>query len=101
MKAQCYTFKGLFIALVCTLFSLTAQAQRVTGNILDADTDEALIGVSIAVKNTNRGTVSDATGAFALDAKTGDQLVFSYVGYQTQELTIGAGTTLSIKLWYA
>lgn len=98
MKAQCYTFKGLFIALVCTLFSLTAQAQRVTGNILDADTDEALIGVSIAVKNTNRGTVSDATGAFALDAKTGDQLVFSYVGYQTQELTIGAGTTLSIKL---
>lgn len=98
MKAQCYTFKGLFIALVCTLFSLTAQAQRMTGTILDADTDEALIGVSIAVKNTNRGTVSDATGSFALDAKTGEQVVISYVGYQTQELTIGTGTTLSIKL---
>ncbi len=98
MKAQCYTFKGLFIALACTLFSLTIHAQRISGTILDADTDEALIGVSIAVKNTNRGTVTDATGSFKLDAQSGEQLVVSYVGYQTQEVAVGAGTALTIKL---
>ncbi|MCC6279498.1 MAG: SusC/RagA family TonB-linked outer membrane protein [Saprospiraceae bacterium] len=98
MKAQCYTFKGLFIALVCTLSSLTIHAQSINGTILDADSDEALIGVSIAVKNTNRGTVSDAAGSFKLDAKSGEQLVISYVGYQTQEVAVGAGTTVTIKL---
>lgn len=98
MKAQCYTFKGLFIALVCTLFSLAVHAQRISGTILDAETDEALIGASIAVKNAGRGTVSDATGSFKLDAQSGEQLIISYVGYETQELTLGEGLTLTIKL---
>ena len=98
MKANCYTFKGLFIALVCTFFSLATHAQRISGTVLDADTDEALIGASVAVKNTGRGAVTDAAGTFKLDAQAGEILLFSYVGYEPQEVTLGSGTTLSIKL---
>jgi TonB-linked SusC/RagA family outer membrane protein len=98
MKAQCYTFKGLFIALVCTFLSIAVHAQRISGTVLDADTDEPLIGASISVKNAGRGTVSDAAGSFKLDAKAGEQLVISYVGYEPQELTLGEGLTLTIKL---
>lgn len=98
MKAQCYTFKGLFIALVCTFLSIAVHAQRISGTVLDADTDEPLIGASISVKNAGRGTVSDATGSFKLDAKAGEQLVISYVGYEPQEIALGEGLTLTIKL---
>ncbi len=98
MKANCYTFKGLLIALVCTFFSLAAHAQRISGTVLDTDTDEALIGASVAVKNTGRGAVTDATGSFKLDAQAGEILLITYVGYEPQEITLGSGTTLSIKL---
>ncbi|HPI06419.1 MAG TPA: SusC/RagA family TonB-linked outer membrane protein [Saprospiraceae bacterium] len=98
MKAQCYTFKGLFIALVCTFLSIAVHAQRISGTVLDADTDEPLIGASISVKNAGRGTVSNATGSFKLDAKAGEQLVISYVGYEPQEIALGEGLTLTIKL---
>ena len=99
MKAQCYTFKGLFIALVCTFFSLNAHAQRITGTVLDAETDEALIGASVAVKNTGRGAVTDARGSFQLEAQQGEVLVISYVGYEPLETTIGNNPVITVKLY--
>lgn len=98
MKVTCYTFKGLFIALVLAMFSGVVAAQRISGTVLDADTDEALVGASISVQNAGRGAVSDASGKFSIDARSGDQVSVSYVGYETLLLTIGAETQLSIRL---
>ncbi|MDZ4679242.1 MAG: carboxypeptidase-like regulatory domain-containing protein [Saprospiraceae bacterium] len=92
MKVLSYTFKGLFIALVVSLLSLIdAGAQTVSGAITDADSKEPLIGANIAVKDANRGTVSDIQGNFTLEARPGEKLVVSYIGYATQEIALGTG----------
>ena len=99
MKVLLPTFKGALCALVVLLMSCaTLFAQRVNGNVVDAETNEALPGATIMVKNSSRGTSTDGTGAFTLEATTGQILVVSYVGYAPQEVTVGANPTLEIRL---
>ncbi|MCC6461384.1 MAG: SusC/RagA family TonB-linked outer membrane protein [Saprospiraceae bacterium] len=99
MKAFFQTFKGTLCALALTLIACTAgSAQRISGSVLDADTDEALPGATIAVKGTTRGAVADANGSFSLDAKSGDILVVSLVGYAEQSVSIDASLTVLVKL---
>ena len=70
--------------------------QQVKGKVLDA-TGKPISGVNIAVKGTSKGTQSDALGNFTLDAKSGDVLVVSSVGYKSKEVTV-SGTTVSVQL---
>lgn len=77
--------------LVLFLLSIAAFAQGIiTGSVSDAETGEALIGVSLSVKGTATGTASDMDGKFSFaPSVSGNQvLVVSYVGYKTQELPI-------------
>jgi outer membrane receptor protein involved in Fe transport len=99
MKVPYRTFKGIFYALGLSLMSIaTANAQRVSGVISDAETNELLPGATIAVKNQGRGTASDANGQFSIEARAGEELSISLVGYATQTLLVGASTTLNIGL---
>jgi len=98
MKVIYYTFKGYFFALAAVLLYGTASAQRISGTVLDGISSEVLIGASISVKNTVRGTVSDANGKFVIEASNGDQLVVSYLGYAQQEVRIGSQSELTILL---
>lgn len=68
------------------------------GGVADARTDEAIIGASISIKGTNRGTITDIDGKFTLDVNVGDVLVISYIGYQTKEVTVEDGKLLLITL---
>jgi TonB-dependent starch-binding outer membrane protein SusC len=71
----------------------------VKGNVVDAETGDPLPGVSVAVKGTSKGAVTDPNGNFNLVVtNTTDVLVFSYVGYMPQQLTIGNQTELKIRL---
>lgn len=70
---------------------------NVTGEIKDSH-GEAIIGASVLIKGTKTGTITDLDGKFTIAAKTGDVLVISYIGYQTQEVTIGTSHNLSITL---
>ncbi|MDR2275288.1 MAG: carboxypeptidase-like regulatory domain-containing protein [Sphingobacterium sp.] len=70
--------------------------QQIKGKILDG-TGKPISGVSIAVKGTSKGTQSDASGNFSLDAKSGDVLVISSIGYKTKEVTV-SGATISVEL---
>ncbi|KAA6349091.1 TonB-dependent receptor SusC [termite gut metagenome] len=93
----------LKICFLC-IFSLfagvnaLAQDRSISGKVVDAATNDPLIGVSIAVKNTSTGTVSDVDGRFQLRVSPNSILVISYVGYTTQEITLGAQTYLSVEL---
>ncbi|MCC7504614.1 MAG: carboxypeptidase-like regulatory domain-containing protein, partial [Saprospiraceae bacterium] len=99
MKAFLLTFKGLSCALVLTLLALgSVSAQRVTGLVRAADTQEALPGATIQVQGTNRGAVSDATGNFQLEARPGEILVASYVGFMTTSATVGADMQVVIDM---
>ena len=73
-----------------TGFTAEAQANRVTGVIRDAQ-GEPLIGATVKVKGTNRGTATDVDGKYSIVANRGDVLVVSYVGSKPIEVTVGSG----------
>ncbi|MDR1501278.1 MAG: SusC/RagA family TonB-linked outer membrane protein [Prevotella sp.] len=90
---------AIFIG-ICTLSSLYAQQRsiNVTGTITD-DSGEPLSGVTIALKNTNVGVVSGATGTYNITVQGSEAvLIFSYVGFTTQEITVGNRTVIDVTL---
>lgn len=78
--------------------SILRRGTKVTGKVTDEKGD-ALPGVSILVKGTNSGTITDANGDFSIDLPgSSATLVFSFVGYDSQEIETGAITNLAISL---
>ncbi|MDB5152901.1 MAG: SusC/RagA family TonB-linked outer membrane protein, partial [Mucilaginibacter sp.] len=73
------------------------QNVTVKGKVTDAN-GETLIGVSVSVKGTSTGTQTDVNGAFSLSAPSNATLVFSYLGYDAQELPVNGQTLLDVKL---
>nr|WP_293837075.1 TonB-dependent receptor [uncultured Arsenicibacter sp.] len=72
--------------------------QPIQGKVTDAK-GEPLPGVSITLKGTTRGTVSDASGAFRIEADPDAVLVFSFIGHKTQELPVaGSKGNLTVRL---
>ena len=82
-----------YILLVLLFLGITsiANAQEVTGTVVD-EQSVPLPGVSIIIKGTSTGTTSDFDGNYKLNAVNGDILVFSYIGYNTKEVTVSGGT---------
>ena len=69
-----------------------AAIGRVSGRIIGADDRQTIAGASIRIKGTSIGTVSDVNGNFSLQLPSSSAvLVFSYIGYQTQEQTVTSG----------
>lgn len=82
-----------FLAFLATL---TTMAQEITGTVYD-DQNIPLPGVSILLKGTTTGTITDFDGKYTIEADSGDILVFSYVGFNTQEKTVD-GPLLNVTL---
>lgn len=77
---------------------LVPQDVQVTGRVID-ETGEPLAGLSVAVKGTTTGTVTDGDGKYRLTVKDGNAtLVFSFTGYVTQEATVGQRTVINIQM---
>jgi TonB-linked SusC/RagA family outer membrane protein len=75
-----------------------AQKTVLTGKVTDSSSGETLPGVSIVIKGTTTGTISDFNGGFTINVERGASLIFSYVGYITQEIKVDAQKTLNISL---
>jgi TonB-linked SusC/RagA family outer membrane protein len=75
---------------------LLAQ-HEISGTVTDT-TGAPLVGVTVKVKGSTQGTVTDAKGAFVLEVPDDATLEVSYIGYQTQEIAIGNTTHLSIRM---
>jgi TonB-linked SusC/RagA family outer membrane protein len=87
-------FVGFFA--VSTVF---AQNRIVTGSVVAADDGGTVPGVTIAIKGTSQGTVSDVDGKFRISAKTGDVLQIKFIGYVTAEIPIVDGVSVyTVKL---
>ncbi|WP_142784836.1 TonB-dependent receptor [Changchengzhania lutea] len=89
------TFK-LFMIFMLLASLNSMDAQEVKGTVLD-DTSGPIPGVSVVVKGTTTGTTTDFDGNYLIDANNGDILVFSYVGYDTQELKV-TGNILNVTM---
>jgi len=92
--------KKLSLVLSLVLFVMgTALAQRTISGTVTDDTGEALIGASILVKGTSTGTVTDIDGTYSITVPDGGTtLIFSYTGYSTQELELGASDIVDLVL---
>ena len=81
-----------------TVIAFSAMAQRtVSGKITD-DTGEALPGVNVVIKGTTTGVTTDLDGNYRISVDDGATLIFSYVGFETQEIEVGARTTIDVTL---
>ena len=82
----------ILAVMLCSFGLATAQNAdgKVSGIVLSDNDSEPLIGVSVMVKGTTQGTVTDFNGAFSLTAKTGETLKISYIGYETQEIKVNS-----------
>lgn len=96
------SMKKLFTLLLAT-FALTGYVQAQTalkGKVSDVN-GEALIGVSVYLKGTSVGTITDVEGAYQLNAPAGSEtgiLTFSLVGYVSQDVSINNRTDISVVL---
>jgi TonB-linked SusC/RagA family outer membrane protein len=91
--------------LVFSMLSSFAQVSpaqgtsfTLTGQVTDAKTNETLIGVSIRVEGTDKGTATDKNGNFSLALNPGAVILISYIGYQNQRVNVGDRKSLNIKL---
>ena len=93
MKHKLLTF---MLALFATTFAAVAQT-RVTGVVTD-DTGQGVIGASVMEKGTTNGAVTDLDGKYVITVKPGATLVFSSIGYATQEIAVGNRTVIDVNL---
>lgn len=73
------------------------QQKAVTGIVTDA-TGSALPGTNVIIKGSTQGVQTDFDGNYSIEANTGDVLVFSFIGYATNEVTVGSNTVINIVL---
>lgn len=93
-------FRHFLAMLVLMLVALPLSAQvKVTGKVTD-DTNNPLPGANVVVKGTSQGVVSDFDGNYEIQAKNGDVLEFSFIGFQTQtqKISVGGGKSLIINV---
>ena len=95
--------KFRFVLAMLSLFLLwspasDAQMKNISGTILSEENQSPLTGVTIRVKGTRRVAQTDANGKFSIQAADGETLQISYVGYVTQDLKVGAASTIGVKL---
>lgn len=88
------------LLLLLTISSFTYGQKKVSGKVTDAEGGAILPGVTVLVKGTQTGTVTDSDGNYSISVPAGssDVLVFSFVGYVAQEVAVGSQSTINISL---
>ncbi len=88
----------MWLLMFCTA-DLFAQSKRVTGKISNSTSGTPLPGVSIQLKNSKVGTLSDADGNYALNVPGNSSvLIFTSIGFAKQEITVGDQTVIDVRL---
>ena len=89
----------LFMMLVVLIQPIYAQ-QMVSGKVISGDEEEELPGVNVVIKGTNTGTVTDFEGNYSIEVNGAETvLVFSSVGYTSEEITVGNRNTIDLTLY--
>ncbi len=80
------------------VFSAHAQSKKITGKVTNSADGMPLSGVSVVVSGGSNGTSTDFDGAFTLNAKTGETLNFSFVGYKFKSVVVGNNNNINVQL---
>lgn len=87
----------LLVLFTSLLFSQIIIAQRISGTVSD-QSGKGVVGVTVQVKGANTATVTDPSGQFSIDAPSNAVLVFSSVGFSSQEIAIAGRNTINLVL---
>lgn len=97
LHGKLFLLRGFSLLILCFVSVAFVKAEEIKGKVVDVG-NEPLIGVSIVVKNTPRGTITDLDGNFTLNVDAATTLVFTYMGYQTEEVVVGAQKFISLTM---
>ncbi|WP_116108337.1 SusC/RagA family TonB-linked outer membrane protein [Lewinella sp. IMCC34191] len=92
---------GFVLILVCWSVATGAQSAQsgtVSGTVLDAETNDPLIGVTVMIEGSTTGTVTDLDGYYSIAANADDVLIFSYTGMETLTVPVGGQSSVDVKL---
>ncbi|MNQ19562.1 TonB dependent receptor [compost metagenome] len=97
------TLSSFCTALLFSLFMIQsgfaqAQSRSVSGNVTSTVDGMGIPGASIAVQGTKIGATTDFDGNYKIEAKAGDVLVFSFIGFKSQKVTVGTQQTINVTL---
>jgi TonB-dependent SusC/RagA subfamily outer membrane receptor len=95
MKKRMYTS---LLSLLLLFVGQTLWGQNVTGKVTSEESGEALPGVSVVVKGSTRGAITDVDGAYSLEAKEGELLTFSFVGMPSKEIRVGKERVIDVVM---
>ncbi|MBN2820045.1 MAG: SusC/RagA family TonB-linked outer membrane protein, partial [Bacteroidales bacterium] len=99
MKRTSITRQLSFLLMgILLAFQLHAQDGPITGKVYDVSTGEVLPGASVVIKGTTTGTTTSINGDYSINAKDGDVLVFSFVGYNAQEALVQGNRVIDMNL---
>ncbi|MDG3583566.1 SusC/RagA family TonB-linked outer membrane protein [Galbibacter pacificus] len=85
------------VAFFCLMLSY-GQEKHVTGTVTDSETGMPIPGANVMVKNTTKGVVTDFDGNYAIDVNANATLVFTYIGYKEQEVTVGSQSVVDVTM---
>ncbi|MDR2622479.1 MAG: TonB-dependent receptor [Dysgonamonadaceae bacterium] len=98
IKYKLFRTTFVFIALLYSLISYGQNTISVTGSVLDGETREPLIGVTVMEKGTGNGTVTNQEGKFTLKTTPNAALSFHYLGYAAKEVNTGNGEEILVLM---
>jgi pseudouridine-5'-phosphate glycosidase len=85
----------LMMAVVSTLF---AQTRQVTGKVTSSEDGSGMSGVSVSAKGSSKGTSTAADGTYKIAVADGASLVFSFVGFNSQNVSVGSRSVIDVQL---
>ncbi|WP_395276120.1 SusC/RagA family TonB-linked outer membrane protein [Halalkalibaculum sp. DA384] len=94
-----FAFDGGYVVLRGNDFKKTTQIESVSGTVTDAETGDTMPGVNVTVKGTSTGTATAGDGTYSLNVPSlQDTLVFSFIGFEIQEVPIDGRTTIDVSM---
>jgi TonB-linked SusC/RagA family outer membrane protein len=88
----------LFFVFCGLLLPSIGQQKTVTGTVTGSEDSQPIIGVTVLVKGTTVGVVTDLNGKYQINAPSGSTLEFRYVGMKTREVTVGTASVYDVAL---
>ena len=85
------------LCLLALAFGHVVLAQNITGNVTD-ENGVPLPGATVLLEGTSQGVSTDFDVNYSIEASSGDNLVFSFVGYSSQTLTVGSNSQINVQL---
>ena len=88
----------LFLVAIFASTAGFAQLKTVTGKVSATDSGEFLPGVTIVVKGTTNGTITNFDGVYSINVEEGQSLIYSFIGYAPQEIIVGSNNVINVQL---